>query len=160
MANIMYDMCEILRGSIRACKIIINTIIKYDNTVQYNTRCQVLKNSLNQKCSRRWFSFSNSWLHRGEILLDFFVVSQHTGIVRPLPGDCPYHRFFLIRHVFFLPSLDWRLAAATAAVVVVSPDRVFTFFGYERQRERADGSGQEECVDMWRDYYHIRNTIP
>lgn len=123
-------------------------------------RCQLLKNPRNRECTRRWFSFSNSWLRRGEILLDFFVVSQHTGIVRPLPGDCPYHRFFLIRRVFSLPSLDWRLTAAV--VVVVSSDRALTFFGYERRTERKNrwvGSGKE-CVDMWRDYYHIRNTIP
>lgn len=38
-----------------------------------------------------------------------FSSSRNTGNVRPLPGDCPYHRFFLIRRVFSLLPVGWRL---------------------------------------------------
>lgn len=82
--------------------------------------------------------FLNSTLRCGEILLVFFVVSQRRERerekVRPLPGDCPYHRFFLYPTCFL--SLHRRLASSILSL----------FFERKRDGRRRRGSGQEESV--------------
>lgn len=78
-----------------------------------------------------------------------FSSTRNTGNVRPLPGDCPYHRFFLIRRVFSLLPLPILCSPYEQAVAVgvVSPLVVSVHILRQREKERTTtGPGQEESV--------------